>query len=688
MLTFRRPVRGVWVAAILGANLLPIVLSQMPVLPLVKNWALNVAVDSLFAQFDTPLLILWGVAVAIGCFICVSAVWRMSRTRPLWKTEHVDDTPVLVSHDIGPALVGVMQYSIVVPQWAYSLETGARRLLLTHEREHARKYDPLLLAAAALAVVIAPWNVFNWLFFRRLHLAVELDCDQRVLRAHPDARVYAALLLDVAERVLPSVMPAAAFVEHGASLETRLNAMTEKKKPFRGVRASVALVASVTLTAAACVMPRPYAIVVVVPTSLAQATQTSTQAVEEKMQAREVQKSQRPIVPPFPASVGFPGVLDTRPVPPSARVTALDQVEQRRMRAAVIAAAPRALDSWSRRDSGLVLLFNDRGDVVKQSTVDLSGISLNLELGNTMSRIFLVPAIGALNGVAEASIRADARGQALEVPLRLFVGVLSPGAEIPLTRNEIVPAQETMIATLRSNHPELLRDTAGSPTIGALLLNSRGKIVKSAAVVMDFGPFRSDGSQNPEYDRQVMRKAFGTLLDSGAIVQNGTTILSNAPSFTAGPSKLLYAVIVMNKEWEALANKSNPVTPIRYSGSSSRGPSRLMDQRERDQILRSLVDSRIPDAFGDWSRADSAVLLLFDASEQLIARRTSPIPENAQLKYLSTLISRRVPGVDPEDFESVGSSMFESSSGGRVLDRPLTVVWGKLRRDVTFKPLK
>ncbi|MEO7361927.1 MAG: M56 family metallopeptidase, partial [Gemmatimonadaceae bacterium] len=285
LLAFRRPVRGIWIAAILGANFLPIVLSQMPVLPLVKNWTLNVAVDSLFAKFGTPLLILWGVAVAIGCFICVSAVWRMSRTRPLWKTEHVDDTPVLVSHDIGPALVGVMQYSIVVPQWAYSLETGARRLLLAHEREHARKYDPLLLAAAALAVVIAPWNVFNWLFFRRLHLAVELDCDQRVLRAYPDAHLYGALLLDVAERVLPSVMPAAAFVEHGASLETRLNAMTEKHTPFRVVRASLGLVASVTLAAAACVMPRPYAIVVVVPTALAQATQTSTQAVEEKMQA-------------------------------------------------------------------------------------------------------------------------------------------------------------------------------------------------------------------------------------------------------------------------------------------------------------------------------------------------------------------------------------------------------------------
>ena len=47
------------------------------------------------------------------------------------------------------------------------------------EASHGR--DPLVLHAAALLALVTPWNLALWWLNRRLRLAVELDCDARVL---------------------------------------------------------------------------------------------------------------------------------------------------------------------------------------------------------------------------------------------------------------------------------------------------------------------------------------------------------------------------------------------------------------------------------------------------------------------------------------------------------------------------
>lgn len=685
LLAMRRPVRGVWVAAIVCANLLPILLSKIPVVFVPKRWTLAVPPESLMARMGMPLLFIWGTAVAIGLFICASAVWRMSRARPKWKTEHVDNTPVLVSHDIGPALVGVMQYSIVVPTWAYSLEENARRLLLAHEREHARKYDPLLLAGAALTVVVAPWNVFNWLFFRRLHLAVELDCDQRVLRAHPDARSYGALLLDVAERVLPSVMPAAAFVEHGASLETRLNAMTKPKKSFQSARIVGGVAASVLLAAAACIAPRPYAVIVVVPlTAGAPVLNPQAQNAPPVVQQYQAAKSST-------SSTAHRAEIsdDIKPVPPSARVIALDEAEAERLRSAVIAVASRTLGKWPRGDSALVLLSDDHGDIVKQSVIGLSHINPNTEATYVFPQIFMIPEIGALRGASVTSIDRGVANEKLDVPLKLYAGQLLAGAPAPLTRAEILPSRESMLEVLRANHPELLKDTAESSMIGALLYDSRGKLVKSAAVKMDFGPPRADGSQSSaEFEREALKKAFGSVMENRWVVESGMTILSNSPSFKVGPARMLYAVTVSKAEFDAFNAQMKPMMKSgMISGFSSRG-GRPVDVQAISLRLGRLVQSIVPDAYGDWARGDSAVLLLFDANDQLIARRTSKIPDNARLLDLADLISKRVPGIPADDVEAVGVSMLATSPAGRVLDKPLGVVWGRLQWNAASHPNK
>ena len=74
-----------------------------------------------------------------------------------------------------------------------------QRLALAHESEHLRAHDPQLLAAACLAVVLFPWNPALWFVVARLRLAIEVDCDRRVLRRGTPAAAYGSLLVSAAE---------------------------------------------------------------------------------------------------------------------------------------------------------------------------------------------------------------------------------------------------------------------------------------------------------------------------------------------------------------------------------------------------------------------------------------------------------------------------------------------------------
>ncbi|HUQ79705.1 MAG TPA: M56 family metallopeptidase [Gemmatimonadaceae bacterium] len=151
------------------------------------------------APYDYPLLALWIVASAVLLAVVVVGVVRLRRARRAWRGERVDGVDVLVSERTGPAIVGVRAPGIVVPEWVLGYDAPLRALVVGHEREHVRARDPLLLAVARVVAVLLPWNVALWWSLSRLRLAVEMDCDARVLRALPDKRRYSLLLVAVAQ---------------------------------------------------------------------------------------------------------------------------------------------------------------------------------------------------------------------------------------------------------------------------------------------------------------------------------------------------------------------------------------------------------------------------------------------------------------------------------------------------------
>ena len=168
----------------------------------------------------SALLIIWGVANALR----VSLLLRRSRMQHE-KAENiasVDGVPVLVTDSLGPATVGLWRSRVLIPQWVLALPGVQRRYVLRHEDEHRKAHDARLLMLASLTLILTPWNLALWWQLRRLRLAVEMDCDNRVVSALGNAREYGALLLRVAEATSrgPRLQPA--LLGGMGSLERRL----------------------------------------------------------------------------------------------------------------------------------------------------------------------------------------------------------------------------------------------------------------------------------------------------------------------------------------------------------------------------------------------------------------------------------------------------------------------------------
>lgn len=147
---------------------------------------------------DRSLWTIWiGTSIVFLAYLA-GGILRLRIVRRRWQSRVVAGTPVLISEDTGPALVGVVAPSIFIPTWALALEPDALRLMLRHELEHRSAGDTRTLALAQTLLALMPWNVLLWWQLRRLRLAIELDCDARVLRATNDVATYGRLLLEAA----------------------------------------------------------------------------------------------------------------------------------------------------------------------------------------------------------------------------------------------------------------------------------------------------------------------------------------------------------------------------------------------------------------------------------------------------------------------------------------------------------
>lgn len=273
-----RPTRWVWLGALGVGGLAPLLPRFLPAgvpdgspgpfaLPVRALYDLGTPAASLPEQsgsflagvgMEDSLGALWiaGSILVLVLFalICI----RLRRLRATWEARDVCGEAVLRSDRFGPAVVGLIRSRIVLPSWAFGLGERELEMVVLHEREHVRARDPMLLTAGLLLAALSPWNPAVWWSLARLRLAVEGDCDRRVLARGTSARSYARLLLTVAAGCRRTPDPAPALIRGGHPvIERRLMMIrTATKKPR--IRASILTAAAgLGLFALACDTPIP-----------------------------------------------------------------------------------------------------------------------------------------------------------------------------------------------------------------------------------------------------------------------------------------------------------------------------------------------------------------------------------------------------------------------------------------------
>jgi beta-lactamase regulating signal transducer with metallopeptidase domain len=290
--TWNRPRRFVWVVAILAVAAAPLLFATRPASRLaappgestesapvdvdisagvlhtshesIQRPGLPARIDPVVSAAEPYIGRAWFVA-SFACFVLLlRAMLAVRRERGRWRPVDVDGIRVLVAEQTGPAVVGVLAPAVVIPRWALGLDAEARSLMLSHESEHIRARDPLLLFMAAFATMLFPWNAALWLLVRRLRLAIEIDCDRRVLRVSPVEREYGLLLLTVGARRAEPLPFAASLAERRGRpfLEWRIKAMTSTSPKYPRLLSLACLTLAIVATTAAVRAPRPRSLVV------------------------------------------------------------------------------------------------------------------------------------------------------------------------------------------------------------------------------------------------------------------------------------------------------------------------------------------------------------------------------------------------------------------------------------------
>jgi beta-lactamase regulating signal transducer with metallopeptidase domain len=146
----------------------------------------------------------------------------------------------------------------VLPEWALAIGESDRRTIIAHEMEHRQARDPLLASLALMVIAAFPWNAALWWQLRRLRLAIEIDCDRRVVSRHAhDPRAYGMLLLatrERASRLMPAI--AMAMTPMRSGLGRRVQALVDGRPKSTAHRLG-ALAAAVVLAGGIVTVPAP-----------------------------------------------------------------------------------------------------------------------------------------------------------------------------------------------------------------------------------------------------------------------------------------------------------------------------------------------------------------------------------------------------------------------------------------------
>lgn len=279
----RATTRWYWLAAILASLLVPTVIASVSLqLPdvvgaaaaekiLVLRNATSIPLTPLASlvageetaanahSLDHLLKSAWLFVSAGMLLVLVVNGLQLYRRKRVWRRAQMDGADVFVAPDVGPAVVGFLRPSIVVPAWLLESAPRMQASVMAHERAHLDARDPQLFTIALCLLVFMPWNLPLWWQLRRLRHAIEVDCDARVLDGGTDAADYGETLIAVGERQSGYIGSVAAMSESPSFLEQRIKIMVSKPAKFWRLTSSALGCLSLALVAVAAQVSPPNA---------------------------------------------------------------------------------------------------------------------------------------------------------------------------------------------------------------------------------------------------------------------------------------------------------------------------------------------------------------------------------------------------------------------------------------------
>ena len=272
--------RWIWVVAIAASLSMPVMveslLSWMPdvVRPRIEqeqtllrqavvqtmspaSWVATSAETPATRDIAALLRALWAGASAALLLLLVGGRLHLARRARRWSPRTVGGVPVLVSDDVGPAVVGFLHPRIVIPGWVLRAPQAQQDAILAHEQSHLEARDPQLFSLAFALLVFMPWNLPLWWQLQRLRRAIEVDCDARVLAGGIDATSYGETLLAVGEHRSSPLVALAATSGSRSFLEQRLRIMLSKPFKWRRTATAALLATSLCLAALAAQVELP-----------------------------------------------------------------------------------------------------------------------------------------------------------------------------------------------------------------------------------------------------------------------------------------------------------------------------------------------------------------------------------------------------------------------------------------------
>lgn len=148
--------------------------------------------------WQTLLLVVYGCG-AFGLLARLGI--GMAQTRRLRIRANLQDGKCVSSECASPITVGWLQPVVILPKHWQEWSPQQLDAVLTHEREHIRRRDPLIQWLALVNRALFWFHPLSWWLERKLSVLAEEACDTAVLARGHSPQDYSEYLLDIASAV-------------------------------------------------------------------------------------------------------------------------------------------------------------------------------------------------------------------------------------------------------------------------------------------------------------------------------------------------------------------------------------------------------------------------------------------------------------------------------------------------------